>query len=307
MLTRENDIDVHALHRQGWTVSAIARHLGRDRKTIRAYLAGREAGVRAGRRSIAITRHVVDRHHNGKLSDDVLAGLLSHEIGHLVTQSVRWLLIIAWFAMPWRLACRASGRIAAPLAARQPRALLAVVVPSAFTIAISQAIRHGEWNSAAVLSALALCPVISPIADAAISRASEHRADRYAAQIGYAKALTLALRTMQVAGAGQPRHQLLHDHPNIDRRLRRLETALGQPHSDGEMVCRLSIISRAGSHPTENIAGDSACVNTAPYPPLSRLGDGFGGITPIGESAGRIGNAGRWAARCATSRADLNR
>ena len=46
MLTRENDIDIHALHRQGWTISAIARHLGRDRKTIRAYLAGREAGVR---------------------------------------------------------------------------------------------------------------------------------------------------------------------------------------------------------------------------------------------------------------------
>ena len=48
MLTREDDIDVHALRRQGWTIAAIARHLGRDRKTIRAYLAGeREAGVRA--------------------------------------------------------------------------------------------------------------------------------------------------------------------------------------------------------------------------------------------------------------------
>jgi transposase len=47
MLTRENDIDVQALHRQGWTISAIARHLGRDRKTIRAYLGGRQAGVRA--------------------------------------------------------------------------------------------------------------------------------------------------------------------------------------------------------------------------------------------------------------------
>ncbi len=43
MLTRENDIDVHALHRQGWTISAIARHLGRDRRTIRAYLGGRGA------------------------------------------------------------------------------------------------------------------------------------------------------------------------------------------------------------------------------------------------------------------------
>jgi transposase len=47
MLTREEDIDAHALRRQGWTISAIARHLGRDRKTIRAYLdGGRVAGVR---------------------------------------------------------------------------------------------------------------------------------------------------------------------------------------------------------------------------------------------------------------------
>ncbi|WP_371582124.1 hypothetical protein [Streptomyces sp. NBC_01314] len=33
-------MDAHALRRQGWTISAIARHLGRDRKTIRAYLNG---------------------------------------------------------------------------------------------------------------------------------------------------------------------------------------------------------------------------------------------------------------------------
>ena len=47
MLTREEDIDVHALRRQGMSISAIARHLGRDRKTIRAYLEGdRVAGQR---------------------------------------------------------------------------------------------------------------------------------------------------------------------------------------------------------------------------------------------------------------------
>ncbi len=47
MLTREEDIDVHALRRQGMSISAIARHLGRDRKPIRAYLNGeRVAGVR---------------------------------------------------------------------------------------------------------------------------------------------------------------------------------------------------------------------------------------------------------------------
>jgi transposase len=48
MLTREDDVDACALHRQGWTISAIARHLGHDRKTIRAYVTGRRtAGARA--------------------------------------------------------------------------------------------------------------------------------------------------------------------------------------------------------------------------------------------------------------------
>src|SRR4051795_2793649 len=48
MITREDDVDAHALHRRGWTISAIARHLGHDRKTIRAYLSGsRVAGRRA--------------------------------------------------------------------------------------------------------------------------------------------------------------------------------------------------------------------------------------------------------------------
>jgi Zn-dependent protease with chaperone function len=190
-----------------------------------------ERGVNAyaaGRRSIAVTRLVLDRHRDGELSDDVLAGLLSHEAGHLVTHSVRWSLIVAWFAMPWRLAYRVGGRIAAPLVARQPRALLALVVLTAFIIAISQAVQHGEWASAAVLSTLAFCPVISPVADAAISRASEHGADRYAAQIGYRRALALALRTMQVAEVIQPRHPLLREHPATDRRLRRLEAAPAQ-------------------------------------------------------------------------------
>ena len=48
MLTREDDVDARALSRQGWSISAIARHLGHDRKTIRDYVNGkRTAGVRA--------------------------------------------------------------------------------------------------------------------------------------------------------------------------------------------------------------------------------------------------------------------
>ena len=49
MLTQEEDVEIHALRRRGWSISAIARHTGRDRKTIRAYLAGeRQVGVRLG-------------------------------------------------------------------------------------------------------------------------------------------------------------------------------------------------------------------------------------------------------------------
>jgi transposase len=40
MLAEEDDVEIHALSARGWSVSAIARHTGRDRKTIRRYLTG---------------------------------------------------------------------------------------------------------------------------------------------------------------------------------------------------------------------------------------------------------------------------
>ena len=47
MLTQGEDVEAHALAGRGWSISAIARHLGRDRKTVRAYVAGqRSPGVR---------------------------------------------------------------------------------------------------------------------------------------------------------------------------------------------------------------------------------------------------------------------
>jgi transposase len=50
MLSWEDDVEAHALRQRGWSISAIARHLGHDRKTVRAYLAGeREPGRRASR------------------------------------------------------------------------------------------------------------------------------------------------------------------------------------------------------------------------------------------------------------------
>lgn len=40
MLTWEDDLEIHALRTRGWTISAIARHTGRNRRTIRNYLNG---------------------------------------------------------------------------------------------------------------------------------------------------------------------------------------------------------------------------------------------------------------------------
>src|SRR4051794_41928345 len=39
MLTEEDEVGTHALPGGGWSVSATARHPGRDRKTVRKYLA----------------------------------------------------------------------------------------------------------------------------------------------------------------------------------------------------------------------------------------------------------------------------
>jgi transposase len=48
MLTQEEDVDARALHRRGWSISAIARHLKRNRRTIRRYVTGQTtAGVRS--------------------------------------------------------------------------------------------------------------------------------------------------------------------------------------------------------------------------------------------------------------------
>ena len=47
MLTWEEELEAQALFERGWKIAVIARHLGRDPKTIRAYLSGeRTPGVR---------------------------------------------------------------------------------------------------------------------------------------------------------------------------------------------------------------------------------------------------------------------
>lgn len=47
MLSGDEDLEINALRKRGWSISAIARHVGHDRKTVRGFLnGGREPGVR---------------------------------------------------------------------------------------------------------------------------------------------------------------------------------------------------------------------------------------------------------------------
>ncbi len=69
MLTQGEDVEAAALHNRGWTISAIARHLGHDRKTIRAYVNGTRApGQRA--RSSPDPLELVEHYVTLRLGDD---------------------------------------------------------------------------------------------------------------------------------------------------------------------------------------------------------------------------------------------
>ncbi len=55
MFSVGDDVEADALFKRGWTISAIARHLERDRKTVRSYLSGeRTPGVRLPARPDAL-------------------------------------------------------------------------------------------------------------------------------------------------------------------------------------------------------------------------------------------------------------
>ncbi|WP_329564902.1 Mu transposase domain-containing protein [Kitasatospora sp. NBC_01266] len=83
MLTKEEYEDVRELQRQGWSISAIARQLGHDRKTVRSYLSGERAvGTRSPARD-EFSRFLP--YCRQRLSDDphLPASALFDEVGAL--------------------------------------------------------------------------------------------------------------------------------------------------------------------------------------------------------------------------------
>ena len=69
MLTPKEDMEITSLSKRGWSIAAIARHTGRDRKTVRAHLNGeREGGVRQSAEDDPFDR--VETYVRQRLADD---------------------------------------------------------------------------------------------------------------------------------------------------------------------------------------------------------------------------------------------
>ena len=80
MLTQGESVEAHVLRERGWSVSAIARHLKRDRKTVRAYLSGQagageaEAGGAGPVRAVRAVLPAEVRRGPAPVGDDAVRG-----------------------------------------------------------------------------------------------------------------------------------------------------------------------------------------------------------------------------------------
>lgn len=83
MLTQGEDVEVHALRKRGWSYVAIGRHIGCDWRTVKAYVEGREPGVRRRAEPDPLERFVP--YVKARFADDphVWASALFDEVGEL--------------------------------------------------------------------------------------------------------------------------------------------------------------------------------------------------------------------------------
>jgi STE24 endopeptidase len=176
----------------------------------------------AGGRSVAVTTGVLAKFSAHRTGDEYLVAILTHELGHHATRATKFALVTMWLALPWRFASRlVIGIGLATVGRRQPLRLLAVVVVAGVVVAVVQAVQQRQWAVAVVLSAVAVCAVVCPLLDAAVSRRSEYAADRYAAGVGLGPQLAAALQILDGAQRRRPRlvARLLGRHPSVARRI----------------------------------------------------------------------------------------
>lgn len=207
------------LDRTGVSGSAVDLYVQRG-SAVNAYA--------VGGRSVAVSAPLVAAYRSGVLRRAGVAAVLAHEIGHSQTGGVRCLPLDVWLSLPWRVVYRSVSWIGHRTVGRQPLLPLSVVAGVVVVTADVELIRTGAWSAAVILTVLGCSAAISPVVDAAMSRADEYAADRFAAAAGYAPDLARVLEQIDDGGG----RRTLGDaavarHPTVQDRITRLARAAG--------------------------------------------------------------------------------
>jgi STE24 endopeptidase len=178
-------------------------------------------GCAAGRRSIAVSAGLVDALARGRLSQPQAVAILTHELAHHRDRATRYGLAIAWLTAQWRLAAAIFATLLRAIVRNVPTSRAALVlVPVVGVIAAVQLAQQHAWPELTMLVGLALIVAVQPLAQAAVSRASECAADDYTAQLGSGPDLAAVLQRGHVTDRTV---RWLATHPRLADRLNLLE------------------------------------------------------------------------------------
>ncbi len=189
--------------------------------------AGRRPNACAtGRRSVAVSDGAVESFLAGRLPADLFGAVLVHELGHHATRAGRFVLAAGWLAGPGRVAFRAAFLVSMLLCGRRQIGRPTwVVIALGGVVAIVQAAQQQQWLTVAGVSVIAFALAVTPLLDGAVSRGSEHAADRYAVSVGAGPDLARALVVISGSAAGRRglARRALDRHPSLPSRLGRLD------------------------------------------------------------------------------------
>lgn len=177
----------------------------------------------AGHHSVAVTTGFLRLVYAGRLTPDQAVAVAVHEVGHHATRGARYGLAAGWLSWPWRTVYRTASRLDRVL----PFPGIGVLLPLAFVVAAFNVVRSGGPPGQAVpvliaLVAVALAIIVTPVLDAALTRASESAADTYAAGLGVGPDLAVALHHLSPCHPGTLLDRVRNTHPATDARQRRI-------------------------------------------------------------------------------------
>jgi STE24 endopeptidase len=215
--------------------AAALRVTGTDPGEVDLYVATARTpnAYAVGRRSVAVTRRVVEDYESGRLPEAQLVAVLVHELGHHVTGATRPTLLLWWLTAPWRVTSGLLSALARSLVGHPRGRGPVLAVAGGWAVALTQALQQGHWMVGGMLLFVGLSAAACPLAAAAVSRQAEFAADRFAADHGLALELAAALHTTddgRSAAAGWPR-RLLASHPTSGQRIRALLTTRADSRS----------------------------------------------------------------------------